>query len=121
MARRVQTGLALAALAWGLLSLAAPHWRPARALAAPAAFLLAGFLAGLGALALLHGGPLPGFLALKSLLTGLAVPATLALGTRARRPAGLLLVALLLAVAALTATRYAPQIPAAGLKPAWAP
>jgi hypothetical protein len=113
MAGRARITLPVAALAWALLITL--HSHTARVLATMAALFLAGFALAFGIFALDNGGPVPGFVALKSGLAGIAILATLALTTPARRPAALLLLAALLAAAALATTHWAPAIPAAGL------
>lgn len=112
MARSAEVALVAAGLGWAALSLA-PH-AAARALGTLVAFALAGFHLAFGVVALDNGGPVPGFVALKSVAAGVAILATLALGTRARRPAALLLLLGLAAATALAVTQWAPAIPAEG-------
>lgn len=113
MADYARFGLLAVALVWA--AFAPARSEAARLVATLAALALAGFHLALGATALDNGAPVPGFVALKSMLAGIAILATLALTTRARRPAAVLLAAALLGAAILAATHWAPAIPAAGL------
>jgi hypothetical protein len=112
MADSAFLGLIATGAGWALL--ATLRHPVTKLLAGLVGFGLAGFHLAFGIVALDNGGPLPGFVALKAASAGVAVLATLALGTRAHRPAALLLVAALAAATLLAITQWAPAVPAAG-------
>jgi hypothetical protein len=113
MPEKARLGLPAVAITWAALAAARhPH---VRFLATLAGLVLAGFHLAFGAIALDNATPVPGFVALKSILAGVAILATLALTTRARRAAAVLLAVALLGAAAIAATHWAPAIPAEGL------